>query len=65
MSECPYLDGVIIDKRLPRWNLFYLNNLKNLAKYNFSKIYDLQNSIEPNFIKIILKMLSGHLLKLH
>ena len=20
MSECPYLDGVIIDKRLPRWN---------------------------------------------
>ena len=28
MSECPYLDGVLIDKRLPRWNLFYLNNLK-------------------------------------
>ena len=28
MSECPYLDGVIIDKRLPRWNLFYLNDLK-------------------------------------
>ena len=28
MSECPYLDGVIIDKRLPRWNLFYLHNLK-------------------------------------
>ena len=25
MSECPYIDGVIIDKRLPRWNLFYLN----------------------------------------
>ena len=24
MSECPYLDGVIIDKRLPRWNLFFL-----------------------------------------
>ena len=22
MSECPYIDGVIIDKRLPRWNLF-------------------------------------------
>ena len=30
MSECPYLDGVIIDKRLPRWNLFYLHNLKKL-----------------------------------
>ena len=25
MSECPYVDGVILDKRLPRWNLFYLN----------------------------------------
>ena len=24
MSQCPYLDGVITDKRLPRWNIFYL-----------------------------------------
>ena len=31
MSECPYIDGVIIDKRLPRWNLFYLNNLKTVS----------------------------------
>ena len=23
MSECPYIDGVIIDKRLPRWNLVF------------------------------------------
>ena len=30
MSECPYLDGVIIDKRLPRWNLFFLYKLKKL-----------------------------------
>ena len=22
MSECPYVDGVLLDKRLPRWNLF-------------------------------------------
>ena len=52
MSECPYLDGVIIDKRLPRWNLFYLNNLKkNLTKYNFTKIYDLQNSSRTRFYK--------------
>ena len=52
MSECPYLDGVIIDKRLPRWNLFYLKNLKNnLAKYNFTKIYDLQNSSRTKFYK--------------
>ena len=52
MSECPYLDGVIIDKRLPRWNLFYLKNLKNnLSKYNFTKIYDLQNSSRTKFYK--------------
>ena len=52
MSECPYLDGVIIDKRLPRWNLFYLKNLKNnLAKYNFTKVYDLQNSSRTKFYK--------------
>ena len=52
MSECPYLDGVLIDKRLPRWNLFYLNNLKKtLAKYDFSKIFDLQNSKRTKFYK--------------
>ena len=52
MSECPYLDGVIIDKRLPRWNLFYLNNLKKkLLRYNFSKIFDLQNSNRTKFYK--------------
>ena len=52
MSECPYLDGVIIDKRLPRWNLFYLNNLKKkLLKYNFSKVFDLQNSSRTRFYK--------------
>ena len=50
MSECPYIDGVIIDKRLPRWNLFYLNALKkNLARHNFSKVFDLQNSKITNF----------------
>ena len=52
MSECPYLDGVLIDKRLPRWNLFYLNNLKKtLSKYNFSKVFDLQNSSRTKFYK--------------
>jgi ADP-heptose:LPS heptosyltransferase len=52
MSECPYLDGVLIDKRLPRWNLFYLNNLKKtLAKYDFSKVFDLQNSSRSKFYK--------------
>ena len=52
MSECPYLDGVLIDKRLPRWNLFYLNNLKKtLLKYNLSKVFDLQNSSRTKFYK--------------
>ncbi len=52
MSECPYLDGVIIDKRLPRWNLFYLNNLKKkLEKYKFTKVFDLQNSSRTKFYK--------------
>ena len=52
MSECPYLDGVLIDKRLPRWNLFYLNNLKKtLAKYDFNKVFDLQNSKRTKFYK--------------
>ena len=52
MSECPYIDGVIIDKRLPRWNLFYLNNLKkNLEKYDFTRVFDLQNSSRTKFYR--------------
>ena len=52
MSECPYLDGVIIDKRLPRWNLVFLYNLKKLlSKYDFSKVIDLQNSKRTLFYK--------------
>ena len=52
MSECPYIDGTIIDRRLPRWNLLYLYNLKkNLARYNFTKVFDLQNSNRTKFYK--------------
>ncbi|MFL2852458.1 MAG: glycosyltransferase family 9 protein [Candidatus Pelagibacter sp.] len=52
MSECPYIDGVLIDKRLPRWNLIFLYKLKKLlAKYNFSKVFDLQNSRRTKFYK--------------
>ena len=52
MSECPYLDGVILDKRLPRWNIFYLKDLKNLLeKYKFSHVFDLQNSGRTKFYK--------------
>jgi len=52
LSKCPYLDGVLIDKRLPRWNIFYLIRLKKLLdKYNFSYIYDLQNSSRTSFYR--------------
>tara|TARA_A100001015_G_scaffold199086_1_gene222236 strand:- start:46 stop:978 length:933 start_codon:yes stop_codon:yes gene_type:complete len=52
MSECPYLDGVIIDKRLPRWNLFYLNKLKKkLLRYDITKVFDLQNSSRTKFYR--------------
>ena len=52
LSKCPYLDGVLIDKRLPRWNIFYLTKLKKLlSRFNFSYVYDLQNSSRTSFYR--------------
>ena len=52
MSSCPYIDGVLIDKRLPRWNLIYLHNLKKMFKrFSFTKVFDLQNSARTKFYK--------------
>ena len=52
MSSCPYIEGVLIDKRLPRWNLFYLHKLKKMIdRFYFTKIFDLQNSSRTNFYK--------------
>ena len=52
LSRCPYVDGVLIDKRLPRWNIFYLAKLKKMIeKFNFSIVYDLQNSSRTFFYK--------------
>ena len=51
MSECPYIDGVIIDKRFPRWNLFYLNNLKKIWLNTIYQGFDLQNSSRTKFYK--------------
>ena len=52
LSRCPYLDGVLLDKRLSRWNIYYLLKLKKmLEKYNFSYIYDLQNSSRTSFYR--------------
>jgi len=50
MNGCPYIDKVLIDKRLPRWNLFYLYKLKKkLISYNFTHVFDLQNSSRTKF----------------
>jgi len=52
LSKCPYVDGVLIDKRLPRWNIFYLLKLKKLLKkFSFSHVYDLQNSSRTSFYR--------------
>jgi ADP-heptose:LPS heptosyltransferase len=51
----PHISNVILDKRLPRFNLIYLYSLmKNLKKFKFSKVYDLQNSSRTSFYKRIL-----------
>ena len=51
----PHISNVILDKRLPRFNLIYLYSLmKNIKKYKFSKVYDLQNSSRTAFYKNIL-----------
>jgi len=52
LSRCPFIDYVLIDKRLPRWNILYLLKLRKLIKkYNFSSVYDLQNSSRTSFYR--------------
>jgi len=49
------INEVILDKRLSRYNIFYLYSLmKTIKKYKFSKVYDLQNSKRTSFYKRIL-----------
>ena len=60
LSSCPYLDGVLLDRRLPRWNIYYLLKLKKmLSKYNFSHVYDLQNSARTSFYRKYLLRISN------
>ena len=64
LTTTPYLDlfeknnslkGIIIDKRLSRFNLIYLYSLmKKIKKNKFTKVYDLQNSSRTSFYKKIL-----------
>jgi ADP-heptose:LPS heptosyltransferase len=51
----PFIHEVVLDKRLPRYNLIYLYFLmRELKKHNFSKVFDLQNSSRTLFYKNIL-----------
>ncbi len=51
----PFIHDIILDKRLSRFNIFYLYFLmRNIKKFNFSKVYDLQNSTRTYFYKRIL-----------
>ncbi|MFL2896173.1 MAG: glycosyltransferase family 9 protein [Candidatus Pelagibacter sp.] len=51
----PFLADVILDKRLPRYNLIYLYLLmRKIKKMKISKVYDLQNSSRTSFYKKIL-----------
>ena len=51
----PNIHEVILDKRLSRFNIFYLFSLmKELKKHNFFKVFDLQNSSRSTFYKKIL-----------
>ena len=52
LAKCTYLDGVMIDKRRPRWNFFYLIKLRKLiGKFKFTHAYDLQNSSRTFFYR--------------
>ena len=50
-----FIQEVILDKRLSRYNLIYLFTLmRKLKKLNIDKVYDLQNSSRTKFYKTIL-----------
>jgi len=52
LGRCPYIDGILIDKRLPRWNIFYLRKLKKMINnLDFSIAIDLQNSSRTSFYR--------------
>ena len=52
LTKCPYVDGILIDRRLPLWNIYYLLKLrKMISKFNFTKVYDLQNSSRTSFYR--------------
>ena len=55
MKISPYFDDIIIDDRLSLWNIkSYCYLIKQLNSYNFSHVYDLQNSQRTSRYKIFL-----------
>ena len=55
IMKSPYFDNIIEDNRLPLWNLKgYYTLLKQLHSYNFSNVYDLQNSQRTLVYKLLL-----------
>ena len=51
----PHIKDVIVDKRLSRFNLFYLYSImRKIKKLKIVKVYDLQNSSRTAFYKKIL-----------
>ena len=60
LSLCPYIDGTLLDRRLPRWNILYLLKLRKLLKkFNFKQVYDLQNSSRTSFYRRYLLRISN------
>jgi len=54
-SKNPYIDQVYVDLRLPRWNFYYLFQLKKMvSRLDIYKIYDLQNSSRTSFYRKLL-----------
>ena len=57
MSYCPYINGVLIDKRLPRWNIIYLFKLKKMLKrFNFSSFIIHEMHISGNLNEFFSKI---------
>ena len=57
----PFIHDIILDKRLPKYNLIYLYFLmRELKRYKFSKVFDLQNSSRSSFYKNILLPKATH-----
>lgn len=52
MSKCPHINNLIIDNRSFYLNIFaYISLYKQVAKYNFKIVYDLQNSQRTYFYR--------------